>query len=1489
MRKFSLCLLTLVAACPMAFAQTFSGGAGSEASPYLIKTKADIAELSTTVINGNTFSGKYFRLESDIAYTETDEFTPIGYTAKSVPKKFDGIFNGNNHKLSGITINASYYAGIFCWLDKNGSITDLTLDNIKVTSTNSNGGTLVAKSDGYIARIKATNVDFNTTNGGYKGGLVGFVNSGKVEDCYLSGSVMSTGSVGGLVGQNYGAVNRCHSNATIVVQGEGSSSAHIGGVASITLTLSGDTARITDSYFTGSIQGAPLNNCGGVTSTLNVGYMERCWNGGYIASTGNAGGLVATFNAGYIRDCYNAGTIVGNGAASGGLVGMATNPNKKVLELTRCINVGSIMFSAITREEGCELIGKGINEVNVGNCWYDRQMSGYSNTDQGLTTSALTNGTALSGFGDEWTFTAGLYPRLTSSATSEAAVLNAAPVMLASGEDHLHIKSSFSLSQAVSDLEWVMTGGTSCSLSGSTVNVTRTASIQNLVLTSYLGDYQKRILVCVYPQIFQGEGTESSPYIIANASDMVKLSDAINNQLLDFTNEYLSMTADIDMSGITDFTPFGFSNKAGATFNGTFLGNGHSIKNLSIDSRTNKVLNVGLFITIAPMGTVRNLIIDKSCRFLAYRNFAPIVATLYGTIEDCRNYADVPTTDGYSGGIAAFSYGTVRRCLNAGTISSSNNNGSLGGIIYSGYSGSVVEECLNTGVVSATHDKAMNLGGICGSMYGSVTDCLNTGAIIGGTNSSAMGGLVASDNVDCTIQSSLSLAPITAGTYTNIGGAVGNSRGTYTNVYADTQITLYANSQEGISMLPTTALTGSSLEGFGNKWSFAAGRYPTLDTFKTLPEAQLGTMPVILPANVYRNEISGTSQLCQAQGLSWSVDGNTFSIDGDKLLCNNTQEYTTTTLTATYGGYTRNIPLGALPQLFSGEGTAASPWRINTPAELQKLSQAMSNSALTFKGRFFTLTSDLDMSGISGFRPIAEAGKFQASFKGGNHIIDNLTISSEGGPAGLFGTIGESGIVTDLTMGSGCAVTGKGSTGAFAATLEGQLHNCVNKASVSSTATIIGGFVGTALGNAQMKNLTNYANIESKQTKTGGIAGTVTSLKVVAGNLVNYGKITSTSNYAAGIIGYCTGITIDKAINHGDISTTASDAAGIIGYTTDATVVDSCLNYGSVAAKTEAAGLVGYASKAITITASLNVGEISVTNQSAAGLLAYGDQPEISRCANFGSVTNSNASLSTSYAGAGGIVAKADPIITDCVNFGTVTAKDNAGSAIAYYKASYHTATITNFYNVGKVVATSSAPKAVNMFIGKIGKATYTNCWYDNQVLVESEEDRGTDTRSLLANAFGKNFTTSDNGYPMPVGIEGYDIVRLHRTAILFHVAADNFGKVTDYFRVKADPEVTLEGNDVFTVMPFNRVNVKENSNGDYTLITSIGTLQRPLTLHVESGITTGIEAVDAEIGKVEYFTLTGLRISNPSPGTGVIIRRTSLTNGKIITDRIIF
>jgi hypothetical protein len=82
--------------------------------------------------------------------------------------------------------------------------------------------------------------------------------------------------------------------------------------------------------------------------------------------------------------------------------------------------------------------------------------------------------------------------------------------------------------------------------------------------------------------VLSGSGTSSDPYLIEDAQDLCNISNM---------SAYYKMTADIDMSSVS-FTPIGTSSSA---FKGTFDGDGHEIKNLSISASDSSFAAVGLF------------------------------------------------------------------------------------------------------------------------------------------------------------------------------------------------------------------------------------------------------------------------------------------------------------------------------------------------------------------------------------------------------------------------------------------------------------------------------------------------------------------------------------------------------------------------------------------------------------------------------------------------------------------------------------------------------------------------------------------------------------------------------------------------------------------------------------------------------------------------------------------------------------------------------
>ena len=150
--------------------QSFSGGLGTESSPYLISTKDDLTTFANNVNGGESYSGKYFKLTTDIKLLGED-FTSIGKQTDKQRYVFAGNFDGNgfqisNFNLSTKVLSISAYSfsyncyGLFGYLT--GVIKNLALNNFSVTIKSKAscmwiGGLVGISFGGSIENCKVTN------------------------------------------------------------------------------------------------------------------------------------------------------------------------------------------------------------------------------------------------------------------------------------------------------------------------------------------------------------------------------------------------------------------------------------------------------------------------------------------------------------------------------------------------------------------------------------------------------------------------------------------------------------------------------------------------------------------------------------------------------------------------------------------------------------------------------------------------------------------------------------------------------------------------------------------------------------------------------------------------------------------------------------------------------------------------------------------------------------------------------------------------------------------------------------------------------------------------------------------------------------------------------------------------------------------------------------------------------------------------------------
>ena len=252
-------------------------------------TTADGLKNVAKLVNEEGKTDINITLNTDLNLTNM-EWTPIG--TESQP--YTGTFNGKNKTITGLTVTGSNkYAGLFGDIGSGGTVKNVVLEGVQITSDNSSG---------------------------YAGGVAGD-SWGTIENCSVSGSVSGTTFAGGVVGSQWGgSITGCNSSAT--VKGE----AYVGGIAGET----NSGASLTGCYATGDVtvenDGTNNSHAGGVVGYNGGGTLTACYATGSVTGSGSgtiyAGGVTGTNVFGTLTACYHAKrNINGPNGTTGGVTG----------------------------------------------------------------------------------------------------------------------------------------------------------------------------------------------------------------------------------------------------------------------------------------------------------------------------------------------------------------------------------------------------------------------------------------------------------------------------------------------------------------------------------------------------------------------------------------------------------------------------------------------------------------------------------------------------------------------------------------------------------------------------------------------------------------------------------------------------------------------------------------------------------------------------------------------------------------------------------------------------------------------------------------------------------------------------------------------------------------------------------------------------------------------------------------------------------------
>ena len=232
---------------------------------YTVTSADGLMNVAELVNGGKTDIN--ITLDKNIDLTGKD-WTPIGTSARN---SYKGTFDGGGHTITGLTFTTNdEYAGLFGWLNRAGTVKNVVMEGIQITSNQINGGSI--------------------------GGVVGF-SWGTIENCSVSGSVSGTVYVGGVVGAQWGgSITGCSSSATV------KGMVDVGGVAG--QTNSG--ATLTACYATGNVtlEIDPEKNIsgGGLVGFNGGSSLLACYATGNVTSTGSSTGKVHI--GGFLGDNY---------------------------------------------------------------------------------------------------------------------------------------------------------------------------------------------------------------------------------------------------------------------------------------------------------------------------------------------------------------------------------------------------------------------------------------------------------------------------------------------------------------------------------------------------------------------------------------------------------------------------------------------------------------------------------------------------------------------------------------------------------------------------------------------------------------------------------------------------------------------------------------------------------------------------------------------------------------------------------------------------------------------------------------------------------------------------------------------------------------------------------------------------------------------------------------------------------------------------------
>ena len=581
--------------------------------------------------------------------------------------------------------------------------------------------------------------------------------------------------------------------------------------------------------------------------------------------------------------------------------------------------------------------------------------------------------------------------------------------------------------------------------------------------------------------------TNGTKYTISTKDDLVKLAEFSQSWRKYKTNNITFILAnDIDMSGVTDFAGI-------ANFYGIFSGNGHVIKNVTI----NGSLTVGLF--KQSEGTIQDLGLENAnvthaentTNTLYY--VGALVGQNNGNIRNCYvNNSTVTAKSGvqYAGGLVGCNEGKVTYSWTNVNVQRANTRTYMGGFVgenmdYSGTSGTIISNCFSVSNLQSGTTQSFS-----GGMYGStVSNCFSVGVNGGVCGSTA-----------------------TVIEYSH-----------YSNAYADDNEKITSGSLVSLKS-KIDAL------GFDNlNWNVEEKelRVSEADSFEVGMTYHISTVADL-------QKLSSYSNTRNSSGLNGIDEGVNFVLDNDIDMSSVSNFVGISNFKGNFygnGHVIKNLKISK-----SGKSGYAGLFA-TIAGTVQDL--GLENVNITTSHSYGLTPYDMYAGALAG--SVSFNGKVTNCYVSGGTISGNATIVG-----GLIGQISENdeystqlvsdcwaNVTVNKTSYSKDGSYNTGAVGGLVGSSGGTISNCYSLGDVNAAYGYVGGFVGVATGTISNSFSTGNVKVtnssSSNTTYTGGFAGALGSTGTMPnfdiGNTVNMQNNYSTGTVTAakGSVGGFTG------------------------------------------------------------------------------------------------------------------------------------------------------------------------------------------------------------------------------------------------------------------------------------------------------------------------------------------------------------------------------